>query len=49
MAHCPTCTCGDSSLKVNPHAPFYSLVILIDRIIWEDATKKRWGNKEAAR
>ena len=29
---CPFCECGWERVKVNPAAPFYELVLLIDRI-----------------
>ena len=33
---CPYCVCGvEPPLHVNPAAPFYALVVLIDRLTYE--------------
>jgi len=34
--HCEGCTCTDSVGRIDTAAPFYRLVIELDRIIWAE-------------
>lgn len=47
MRHCRTCVCGvPAPLVVDVHAPFYALVVLIDRITYDEG--RRTNRKAAA-
>jgi hypothetical protein len=46
--HCPTCRCRREDTRTDVTAPFYELVLEIDRIWWAERTAARWPHKEAS-
>jgi hypothetical protein len=47
---CPTCTCdGTGRVVIDPSAPFYGLVVAIDRLIWDDYYARRTATRRAHR
>ena len=46
VRHCATCYCAEATLRIDTRAPFFGLVMLVDTIVWEQATAKRWQNRD---
>jgi hypothetical protein len=45
--HCPTCVCRDERGAIDVRAPFYGLVLEVDRIVWAEVTARHAAARAA--